>query len=314
MASDSRKFQVGLFVLCAVAIGIAAAIWLGASRYFADEVPMVTYFSESVQGLDPGSDVKYRGVPAGRVESIKIAPDDELIEVLLSIKSDVADLLRQDETLRARLDLAGITGLRYVEIDRHKGEALRKSPILDFEPPCEVLLSAPSSITAITAALSQIYENVMAVDFDGISQDIRATLGAADELLRDARVQRLLSSLAELSESASRVTANVERITESIDVAPTLNELRSIAIETRGFLGEIRNQQIGTQMKTTLSDFGGVARSAQSFLYGLQETVDRLDRSLNNLETLTDDVSRQPSRLLFSKPPKPQAPSAGGRP
>ncbi len=305
MASDTRKFQVGIFVLGAIAIALAAAIWLGASRYFADEVPMVTYFSESVQGLDPGSDVKYRGVPAGRVDSIRIAPDRELIEVTMSIKSGYADLLRRDDTLRARLDLAGITGLRYVEIDRHAGEALRKSPVLDFEPPCEVLSSTPSSMTAISAALGEIYDNVMAVDFDGISQDIRTTLNAADSVLRDDRVQRLLSSLAELSESASRVTSNVEKITRDIEVAPTMREVGNIAEQARGLLSDIRDQQIGSQMRNTLADFGGVARSAQTFLYGLQETVDRLDRSLNNLETLTDDVSRQPSRLLFSKPPKP---------
>lgn len=313
MASDARKFQVGLFVLSAAAIGTGAAIWLGASRYFADEILMVTYFAESVQGLDPGSDVKFRGVPAGRVQSITIAPDRQLIEVTLSVKSEVADVIRSDDTLRAQLELAGITGLRYVEVDHQSGDALAKSPPLKFRPPYETIPSTPSSFAAIQEALAEIYDHVMAVDFGGISNDIRTTLSAADQILRDDRLQRLLSSLAELSESAARVTQNVERITAGVEVAPALDELRKITSDARAFLAELREQDIGSRVRETLAEFGGAARSTQQFVLTLRQTIDRLDRSLNNLETLTDDVSRQPSRLLFSDPPAPRRRGDGDR-
>lgn len=314
MASEARKFKVGLFVIGAIGIGVGAAIWLGASRYFADEVTMVTYFSESVQGLDPGSDVKFRGVPAGRVEAIGIAPDRQLIEVTMSIKSDVADVMRGDDTLRAQLELAGITGLRYVEVDHHSGDALRKSPPLDFTPPYELIPSTPSSFAAIEEALEEIYDNVMAVDFGGISDDIRTTLQAADQVLRDDRLQRILTSLADLSESASRVTQNVERITEGVDLEPTLAELRRIATEARVFLNQLSEEEVGKHLRGTLDEFSGVARSTQQLLFTLQGAIDRLDRSLGNLETLTDDVSRQPSRLIFSDPPPPRRPGEGAEP
>ncbi len=303
MASETRKMQVGFFVLGAITIGIGAAIWLGANRYFADEVTMVTYFSESVQGLDPGSDVKYRGVPAGRVERIDIASDDLLIEVTMSIKSNVAALIRADDTLRAQLQLAGITGLRYVEIDDHQGDALQKSPALDFVPAYYAIPSAPSSFRAVEEALEEIYDNVMSVDFEGISTDVRTTLQAADLVLRDERLQRTLTSLAELSESASRVTRNVEEITQGVAVGPAIDELQKTTAEARMFLAGLREQQVGDRLRSTIEDFGAVARSSQQLILGLQETVDRLDRNLNNLETLTDDISRQPSRLLFSDPP-----------
>ena len=73
MATEAHKFEVGIFVIIATAIGIGAVVWLGASRFFQETQHFVTYFSESVQGLDPGSSVKYRGVPAGRVDTISIA-------------------------------------------------------------------------------------------------------------------------------------------------------------------------------------------------------------------------------------------------
>jgi ABC-type transporter Mla subunit MlaD len=67
VATEAHKFEVGVFVIVTTVVAIAGAIWLGASRFFEKTEPYVTYFSESVQGLDPGSAVKYRGVPGGHV-------------------------------------------------------------------------------------------------------------------------------------------------------------------------------------------------------------------------------------------------------
>jgi phospholipid/cholesterol/gamma-HCH transport system substrate-binding protein len=196
MATEARKLRVGIFVLAAIGIGLAAAIWLGASRYLTDEEQAVTYFSESVQGLDPGAAVKFRGVPAGRVEHISIAPDDVLIEVVMSLRSSFADRMLKDPDLRAQLQLSGITGLRYVEIDRHKGDALLKSPELSFKPPYPLIPSTPSQFKAVTEALQDIYNKVINVDLAGISSDMRATLQAADQVLRDDR-SRILTHMSE---------------------------------------------------------------------------------------------------------------------
>ena len=306
MATEARKVQVGLFVIGALALAVSAAIWLGASRYFADEVPMVTYFSESVQGLEPGSAVKYRGVPAGRVDEIRIAPDGELIEVVMSVKSGVVQYLLFDPTLRAQLQLSGITGLRYVEIDRHTGDALDKSPELTFKAPYSIVRSTPSSFAAIQEALEQIYDRVMSIDLAGISNDTRTTLQAADQLLRDDRLQATLSSIAELSESASRVTLNVEKITQGVELAPVVRELRETTKEAHAFIAELHEGETGEQLRSTLAEFTGLARSTQEFVVGLQSTVDRLDRTVGSLQRLTDQIAEHPSQLLFSSPPEPR--------
>jgi ABC-type transporter Mla subunit MlaD len=306
MATEARKAQVGLFVIGALLLAVSAAIWLGASRYFADEVPMVTYFSESVQGLEPGSAVKYRGVPAGRVDEIRIGPDGELIEVVMSVKSGVVQYLLFDPTLRAQLQLSGITGLRYVEIDRHAGDALDKSPELTFKAPYSIVRSTPSSFAAIQEALEQIYDRVMSIDLAGISSDTRTTLQAADQLLRDERLQTTLSSLVELSESASRVTRNVEKITQGVELAPVVRELGETTKEAHAFIAELHEGETGEQLRSTLAEFTGLARSTQEFVVGLQSTVDRLDRTVGSLQRLTDQIAEHPSQLLFSSPPEPR--------
>ncbi len=306
MATEARKAQVGLFVIGAIVLAVGAAIWLGASRYFADEVPMVTYFSESVQGLEAGSAVRYRGVPAGRVDEIRIAPDGELIEVLMSVKSGVVQYLLFDTSLRAQLQLSGITGLRYVEIDRHTGDALDKSPAIPFKAPYSIIRSTPSSFAAIQEALEQIYDKVMSVDLAGISSDTRTTLQAADQILRDERLQSTLTNLADLSASAGRVTANVEKITHGVELAPVVRELRSTTQEAHAFIRELHEGQTGEQLRSTLAEFAGLAHSTQEFVVGLQGTLDRLDRTVGSLQRLTDQIAEHPSQLLFSAPPQPR--------
>jgi ABC-type transporter Mla subunit MlaD len=306
VATQARKFQVGVFVIGALVIATGATLWLGASRFFENSTLLVSYYSESVQGVEPGAPVKYRGVPAGRVDSIDIAPDGHLIQVTMSIPADLAEALRLDETLRAQLQLSGITGLRYVEIDRHSGDTLYKSPKLSFDPPYPVIESTPSSFTAIQAALEDVYDHVMKVDLAGATDDLRATLQAADQILRDDRVQQILTNIADVSESASRVTANVERLTEQADLTPTLIALRDATVEAKDLFHDLREGETGKQVRKTLRDIDDVAHTAEQFMGSLQVTIERLDRTVVNLERLTDEVRRQPSRLLFSDPPAPR--------
>jgi ABC-type transporter Mla subunit MlaD len=306
MATESRRLQVGAFVIGSIFIAVGAAIWLGASRYFADEVPMVTYFAESVQGLDPGSGVRYRGVPAGRVDEIRVAPDGELIEVVLSVKASVVQYVVFDPKLRAQLQLSGITGLRYVELDRHDGDALDRSPVLIFDTPYSIIPSTPSSFVALQQALEEIYDKVMSVDLGGISSDARATLQAADQILRDDRVQTILTNLDEATASVSRVTLNVEEITQDVELGAAISDLRQTVAETRGFIEDLRAGETGEQLRLTLVEFTGLARSTQEFVLGLQGTVDRLDSTVANLQNLTDQLADQPSQLIFSEPPEPR--------
>jgi phospholipid/cholesterol/gamma-HCH transport system substrate-binding protein len=303
VATEARKLRVGIFVIVAILIGLGAAIWLGASRYLADESQAVTYFSESVQGLDPGAAVKYRGVPAGRVEHIEIAPDGDLIEVVMSIDNRYAEMLVQDPTLRAQLQLSGITGLRYIEIDRQTGEALENVPVLSFEPEYPLIPSTPSQFKAIQEALEDIYGKVMSVDLEGISHDVRATLQAADQLLRDERVQTIVNNLANMSETASRVTINLEKATDGVRLEPVVGELRQATSEAKSLLADLRQGETGRDLRSALREVDGLARSGQTFVIDLQGLVERLNRTTDNLQQLTNALRQQPSSLLFSDPP-----------
>ena len=117
MAGKTSKFMVGLFVSLGIIIIVVAIIWVGATKYFEKGNLYVTYFNESVQGLQKDSIVKYRGVEVGRVEQISVAPDNHLIAVVMKINLRDKNL---PQTTIAQLKMAGITGMVFVELDRQK--------------------------------------------------------------------------------------------------------------------------------------------------------------------------------------------------
>ena len=128
MAGRADKFKIGLFVIGALILGIGLMIWLGASRYFEETQMVVSYFSESVQGLQADSPVKFRGVPVGRIKAIRLAPNGRLIEVVMSL--DKTFQVTQD--LGIKMNLLGLTGLKYLEMDTMKPEQQREVSQLGF--------------------------------------------------------------------------------------------------------------------------------------------------------------------------------------
>jgi len=306
MATEARKFQVGAFVIAAVVIVIGGAIWLGASRFFEDTRRFVSYFSESVQGLDPGVAVKFRGVPAGRVEQIGIAPDRQLIEVVMDIDAKVVPALGGDNTLRAQLQLSGITGLRYVEIDRSRGEALNQSPELTFKPPHDVIPSARSSFVAVQSALADVYDKFMQVDMEGISADTRATLQSLSRLLQDERINTLLTNFAAASVSTHKAAKNVEAM-----MGPVTQNATAATQEAKTLFTNLNRGVKAEELGQTLEQLNRLALNAQQFILGLQSTTARLDRAVGNLQALSDRVRQQPSLLLFGQPPAGRSAGAG---
>src|SRR5918995_3259770 len=66
-------FKIGVFVISAIVIGVIGVVVLGAGAIFQTRSLIETYIDESVQGLDVGSPVKFRGVLVGNVEQITLS-------------------------------------------------------------------------------------------------------------------------------------------------------------------------------------------------------------------------------------------------
>jgi phospholipid/cholesterol/gamma-HCH transport system substrate-binding protein len=303
LAERRTYFFVGLFITIGVFIGVAGVVWIGATKFFQKGAMYVTYFDESVQGLQVDSVVKYRGVDVGTVKEIGVAPDGRLIEVVMKVDAKGFSV----NGVSAKLTMAGITGIVYVEFDTV--EAGQKVLIpKGFESDYPVIPSASSSIKQIEIGINDILKSIKQIDFKGISDQLINTAKSLDNLVGGERMNRILASLnaasADLASASSRINGivNDESIREAIIGAKeAINEAKSVMEQARI---ELKNADIGRISGKVDRFVDGTSRKINAVLTEVQDTADRLKQASDSLEMLTDRLNVDPSSLLFSSPPK----------
>jgi phospholipid/cholesterol/gamma-HCH transport system substrate-binding protein len=303
MASKESHFIIGLFVTSGFLIGVIAVIWLGATKYLEKGKLYVTYFDESVEGIEAGSSVEYRGVEVGRVEKIEIAPDDRLIGVVMSIRRK--NVVRSDT--EAQLKTAGLTGIGYVNLyPKPAGEPLL-SPKLTFKPKYPVIPSHPSEISQILSQADLIVQKIREIDFKGISEQVKSSTKAAETFFSGPRMTRTMENLA-------AVTADLDRTINAVDSAVgegklenVLAEARSALVETRTLVIDLRREVDGMKLSETGKRTGALIERLDSRSRAVADeiraTAENLRRSSETLEILLERLSADPSSILFSKPP-----------
>jgi len=216
MASRASKFLIGLFVIIGSVMAAITIIWVGAADFFTKGSVYVTYFDESVQGLQVDSAVKYRGVDVGKVQSIKVAPDGRLIEV--AMKVDLSTELQS--RVEAQLRTAGITGIVFIELDQIRDSEKSSALEINFEPDYPVIPSRRSEISRFLEDTNEIMESIKAIDFKGLSDQLKETTLAVENFIGGRQTTGVMKNL-------ESTTANIDRAMESFRL--TMENLQSFS-------------------------------------------------------------------------------------
>jgi phospholipid/cholesterol/gamma-HCH transport system substrate-binding protein len=329
MASQRIRFTVGLFMASGIGIALVAIIWLGMSHFLEKGQYYVTYFNESVQGLGIDSPVKYRGVSIGRVDRLGVAPDSKLIQVVLKIESGQ----KLDRYIVAQLKSVGITGIRFIELDRKKKGESDRSPVLSFPSEYPIVASKPSDISELLKGIDDVLNQIKSLDLKGISDKIKLSLDSIDRTIADANLKGISTRIESSFDNVDRIldTPIWDNIMSSLEKAT--QSLNTLMDKAEGSLNRAENtlEQVGgivtdntKTIKVVLEDFGKAAESANIFLEkgsslvsGTNDSLSHLKRQLlvtgqhlekatENLNRLIELVADQPSRLIFGEPPVPR--------
>jgi phospholipid/cholesterol/gamma-HCH transport system substrate-binding protein len=266
MARKTSKFMIGLFVTFGVLIGLAAIIWLGASDYFKKGQIYVTYFNESVQGLQADSSVKYRGVEVGNVEHIRVAPDNDLIEVVMKINLKG----RLDRDYVAQLRAVGITGIVFVDLDQKDPNQPDQSPKLNFGTEYPIIASKPSQIKQILSGIEEVIQNIRQIDTKGISDQIKATTKGIETLVGGQKVDKIL-------EEVNSAATHLNGVIRKMDQVLSQGKLEEVLTETRNSM--VKMQDLTTSVQAELRALQLPRTGAN-----LQNATAKLDRILGSGE------------------------------
>lgn len=311
MRNKRSLFLVGLFVCCGIVITVAAFIWLGASKYFEKGRDYVTYFDESVQGLQVDSRVKYRGVDIGSVKRIKVAPDNRLVEVLLKV--DLPSVVGSD--IVSQLKSAGITGIVFIELDRRiQGDEV-------FYPPEEmrgdypVIPSQPSQTKQMLSNVDKIMSRMEKVDLAGVAERLKITSISIEKffsagLILEDRVIEAVSSLNSVTKKTEKAIedALIPELTGEAkkslsDAQAVMADLKKGVIEANRLITMIQkevevinSEEVSGNLRSAIASIELQTRHLSSEIEATNEDIRRTSESLRMLVTR---LYESPSDILF---------------
>ena len=306
MAQRKKYFLVGLFVIMGTALIVAGIIWVGASKYFEKGSKFVTYFDESVQGLQTDSLVKYRGVDIGRVEKIGVAPDQRLVEIVM--KLDVGDF--SIDGVAAKLSMAGITGIMFVELDRMKAYEIEQSPKLAFKAPYPVIPSHPSDIKQITASINDILNGLKKLDFKSLIDQVSLTVKSVQGFVNSEKLNATMTNLSKTSAHLSSLTGRADELLADGKAKDVITGAKAAVDEARTTFAALRREvesaKIGLAVDKVNQAVDSNSRKMQSALGDIGNAAERLRQTSESLDDLIEQLRVDPSQIIFSSPPPPR--------
>ena len=306
MSAKPDFFRIGVFVAGGVALLVFAILVFGGGQMFRQKIEMETYVKGSVQGIDVGTPVKFRGVLIGKVTKINFAfteyhlkeTDGLFNYVVLFMEinrevfpnmftDDLTPLLTKsiEQGLRVRIEPQGITGLNYLDIDYFD---TNRFPALwpPWKPEVYYIPSAPGELTSFLDSINAILREVEKLNIGGISQTGTELLENLNKAVVGAQVDKISTDLQFLIKDSNTVLQKA-RIPE-------------LSADATKFLGQL--EESNRQLRQILVNIEPATKLNAS---QIQQIIANLASTSANLEQLSSSVRQRPSLLLWGSPPKP---------
>ncbi len=352
MNNDSGYLKLGIFVLSGIAVLVAGIVVLGAGALLKKTYMVETVTNESVQGLDVGAPVKFRGVPLGRLAKIELprtryaAKSDPANpefgnQIILELALDADKFPEQTEAqlvtvlkkavdagLRARIGSSGLTGPPYVELVFLDPKD-NPPPQLAWTPGLPYIPGAPGTFTKIINNVEEMLEKIREADPGKLLTDtdqlVRKLEAKVDELdLKDLQTHAL-----ELIDEVRKSNQRVQQILDNPKVDQTVGDVGDSVARLRTTMTRIDEYVQSEQftkmldgLDQTTANAGPAAaelrqalREINSLLVSQRQdiasTLYNLQRTMQNIEALTEDLKQNPSRAIFGQPPPQRNPGEG---
>ncbi len=279
METKANYVAVGAFVLTCVIGLVVTILWLAGAQYSQEYSYYQTYFKGPVTGLGKGTITRYNGIDVGRVTDLKFNPDDpQSVIVTMQVQPNLN--IRQDS--QAAIESQGLTGGTYVEIS---GGAA-KSPLLTAKEGQEYPV-----IRAKQSTLQQLEQSAPEV-----VAKMNVAVSRLNDLLDDKNRKAVSDVLANLDVTTSAL------VKRSADIDATI---KNAGVAT----ANLRDASAGLKptldhVDVTVSKFSKVADDADAFLKGdalsqLSNLVGEMRRLVSSLTRFSDQLNREPTKLLF---------------
>lgn len=317
MSRAASPTAIGAFVVGAVILAAVAIVYFGSAKLGGPRLKFVCLFDESVEGLQVGSKVTFKGVPIGEVTKILIRFEDHR-------EADAEDGSESRPTagsLTSRLSASPIIPVVF-EIDQSRVQSQFGLEIRDrqlsvhhenVEAGLRAKLKTSSLITGLLILDLDFYPNAAlpadyapTFDYDGVEHYIipaeKSDLVALKEQFYTA-IDRL--SEVEFDQMGAKLNQLLETVESKIDAVDvenlnaTIAEIRS-AIERIDVKGPLESiEEAGAKIAEAAESLRAQLEAAElaNVSTGLQETLKSTSSAMDNVASTLSDQSQTKEEL-----------------
>ena len=219
MKRKFNPFLIGLFTISAMLICAASVFVVIKDKVTQERTSFILFFNSSLNGLDIGSHVKFKGVAIGTVQKVSVVFDEDAQQAYTQVIVDVNDevfyksLLRQKKKnkrefykkqilggLAAKLSTESlITGKLFIDLDYFSAAKLR----IYKENPTKLtqIPSIPSDIQDFKDRFEKILTNLSTINFNDMSSKFTSILARIDNQLQKSNLSELINNISSAAES-----------------------------------------------------------------------------------------------------------------
>ena len=292
MSRKANPTVVGVFVVVAVALFVAAVIIFGKGELFKQTQEWVLYFDGSIKGLSSGSAVVFQGVRIGEVKDIRVhitKEGDVSTPVIMELNSSLMDFEDEEANLkkkfahtwqmierglRAQLQTQSlITGQLLIQLDFHPEKEAR------FVAPEGTAFQEMPTVPSTVQELSKTLENLPLED---IIDNIASITKNLNDLIESPELSNGLMALAETLKKSGSIMAKIEE-----QITPISLEAQAVMKSTKNLLDDNSGK-----LSSLLKDLEETSQTTRKSVVKITEDMDstkiKVDDELSHfLETAT---------------------------
>ena len=317
-ATRSQKIRLSVFLITVTVIVIATLIYLMGASLLQIRDEYTVLINGGSGGLEVGSQVRYNDIVVGRVDSVKIDPDDPaLIRILISL--DHGTPITEDTV--ATPEMANITGSKRLSMRGGTKDSKRLKPGDTIVAKSSELEAIVTKVVNIADTLDRLLNNLVELtnttnmerfnailaEVEGITNNVNAIIdenhGNINEIIASAKdvIAKIDSSMTMIEATLKDAEKSLNRLTTPQNV----QKISSILSTVDSLATNVNKRTSDEELGQTIQSINRLASDTNVTILRLRSDAQRLIReletSVENINEFTQILVDNPSVLISGR-------------